>query len=168
MLFKQILLTPLASIERAPTLQRYITEDERAPDVPEPAVPEVPKEYAINPHKYIKKLNWGRMPYELGSERPDSTSSNELQGSLQVGLSSVSAVLGQPAQECQVAQVGTHALRAWQWATCTPTEPCDCTCVCSAALCQACKHLADCMKLIRQACAVEAQHYAEDSVRVLA
>ena len=75
MLFKQNLLTPLTSIERPPTLQRYITEDERAPDVPKPAVPEMPKEYASNPHKYIKKLNWGRMPYELGSERHNSSSS---------------------------------------------------------------------------------------------
>ena len=75
MLFKQILLTPLTYIERPPTLQRYVMEDERAPDVPEPMVPEVPKEYASNPHKYIKKLNWGRMPYELGSERLSSSSS---------------------------------------------------------------------------------------------
>ena len=78
MLFKQILLTPLKSIERVPILQRYITKDERAPDVPEPAIPEVPKEYASNPHNYIKRLNWGRMPYELGSEPSKSNSSSDI------------------------------------------------------------------------------------------
>ena len=49
-------------------MQRYITEDERAPGIPEPKAAELPEQFKQNPHKYIAQLNGGNLPYELASE----------------------------------------------------------------------------------------------------
>ncbi len=49
-------------------MQRYVTEDERLPGIPEPKALEVPEEFKGNPHKFIAQLNSGALPYQLAGE----------------------------------------------------------------------------------------------------
>ncbi|CAL5218970.1 g724 [Coccomyxa viridis] len=51
-----------------PKLQRYVTEDERLPGIPEPKALEVPEEFKGNPHKFIAQLNSGALPYQLAGD----------------------------------------------------------------------------------------------------
>ena len=63
-----VLCTSLQALMLSLPLQHYITEDERAPGIPEPEVPVLLEQFKDDPHKYIAQLNGGHLPYELASK----------------------------------------------------------------------------------------------------
>lgn len=65
--------TCLQSLTLSLQAQRYITEDERAPGIPEPEVPVLPERFKDDPHKYIAQLNGGTLPYEFAGKPPQAS-----------------------------------------------------------------------------------------------